>query len=305
MASPDKRKNSQPEDKREPMTSDIMPSLSSEQVEAVVEQCRSSYLRVKSDADFSPEDQIEVLKRALHRLSQEYITFRHAMANRFGGLDFNLTFAYRIAKESDLRDSVVRTQLLEFLDNAVISATGCRDMLTSAMKPHNSESEIPKAKAKPINIGEYIERSFLRLAETMQISCKVFSNLTDKIIIADEQSLDIVVEELLKNAQKYASSSLSGKPLEISVFASAERKSVVIQIEDNGPGFGTDDPNEIENLFRDGVRGKNTTGIPGNGIGLAQCRRLCSYFKGTLIAMNKTNGSGALFVLSFPLANSR
>jgi nitrogen-specific signal transduction histidine kinase len=70
---------------------------------------------------------------------------------------------------------------------------------------------------------------------------------------------------------------------------------VVIQITDTGPGIPAD---YLPTLFEPFVTSKDT----GSGLGLAICKGIIEHHRGSITATNRTDGSGAVFTLKFPIA---
>ncbi len=78
-----------------------------------------------------------------------------------------------------------------------------------------------------------------------------------------------VVENLVQNALKYAS--VTTPSPRVVVRARLEAGRVVLEVQDNGPGFAA---HERARVLGRGVRGEAVRGVPGAGIGLDTVRRL-------------------------------
>ena len=103
------------------------------------------------------------------------------------------------------------------------------------------------------------------------------------LISADENLLFRAVYNVLTNAIKYASSN-------VDVTVMQDQKTVVLRIEDDGPGISEKD---LPHIFKRFYKGKN-----GNfGLGLAIAKTSVEYMGGTI---NARNSKGALFEIRFP-----
>ena len=99
-----------------------------------------------------------------------------------------------------------------------------------------------------------------------------------------------VVQNLIENARRYA----PGSP--VAVRARRDRDRVVIRVEDRGPGVA---PEQREAIFRRGVRGEQSRGVPGRGLGLYVSARLMKDQNGELTLEDRPGG-GAVFVAALP-----
>jgi len=137
-------------------------------------------------------------------------------------------------------------------------------------------------------------------SKEITLSCQVATDLPR--LQADPVRISQILGNLLDNAYKYTPA--GG---EVTVRASAEGRngdaSVVVRVQDTGPGI---DPVDRENIFQFFYRAPNQTRIQeGMGIGLALARRLAEAHGGTLtVAQGKGRGEGAEFVLRLPVGST-
>lgn len=113
-------------------------------------------------------------------------------------------------------------------------------------------------------------------------------------IRADPEALEIVVENLLDNAVKYASG-----PPHVTVSARARRGGIEIEVADRGLGFA---PAERERLFEKFYRSEESEvrAVKGTGLGLYLARTLARACGGELTAESDGPGRGARFTLALP-----
>ena len=101
-----------------------------------------------------------------------------------------------------------------------------------------------------------------------------------------------LLSNLLENAIKHTPANTS-----IVIRAATQAQNAVIVVEDDGPGFGSRDP---ETLFEKFERGRKESHVSGVGLGLAICRAVMRLHGARISASNGVAG-GARFELVFPL----
>jgi two-component system, OmpR family, sensor histidine kinase KdpD len=114
------------------------------------------------------------------------------------------------------------------------------------------------------------------------------------LIYADGQLLVQLLSNLLENATRHTPHGTS-----ILISARESAGTLLLIVEDDGPGFGTRDP---EALFEKFERGKPENPVSGVGLGLAICRAIAQLHGGRIRAANRTGGGGgARFSIELPL----
>jgi two-component system, sensor histidine kinase and response regulator len=111
-------------------------------------------------------------------------------------------------------------------------------------------------------------------------------------VLCDELSVDLVLGNLLANAEKY---SPTEEPIELAVHAEDGR--VVVSVRDRGPGVPRED---AERIFDPFYRSESSVSVKGVGIGLAVCKRLLEAYGGR-VWLSAHDGGGSDFSFSLPL----
>jgi two-component system sensor histidine kinase KdpD len=115
----------------------------------------------------------------------------------------------------------------------------------------------------------------------------------DLPLIPAEATLIVqILNNLLQNAAKYTPAGT-----EVTISARLEEDTMVIGVDDDGPGLP---PQDVERLFEKFQRGRNESSILGVGLGLAICRSAARLHGGDLTAGNNARG-GASFELRLPV----
>jgi two-component system sensor histidine kinase KdpD len=124
---------------------------------------------------------------------------------------------------------------------------------------------------------------------------RVFTELpADLPMIFVEASLIVqVLSNLVENCTKY-----TPPGTKITIAAGTSGGTLLISVEDDGPGFGAGDPERLFNKFE---RGRSESNVAGVGLGLAICRAVARLHGGDIRALHAGSG-GARFEITLPLA---
>lgn len=114
-------------------------------------------------------------------------------------------------------------------------------------------------------------------------------------VVADPTSLTHCLANLLTNAIKFGS---PGAPVTIQASRDPRKDRVRISVHNQGPGIDVD---ELPHLFEPFFRGRDTSRIPGSGLGLSLVRRMMTRQKGE-VTVETEPGAGATFTLHIPAA---
>jgi signal transduction histidine kinase len=111
----------------------------------------------------------------------------------------------------------------------------------------------------------------------------------------DGGAMEQVVLNLLDNADKY---SAEGQDIRVAVDASADRRNVIVSIQDRGIGIA---PADVRRIFRAYYRGERarSSDVSGVGLGLALCRHIVRAHDGR-IEVESTVGEGSTFRVVLP-----
>jgi two-component system, OmpR family, sensor histidine kinase KdpD len=116
------------------------------------------------------------------------------------------------------------------------------------------------------------------------------------LVCVDGQLTVQLLSNLLENATKHTPAGTS-----IVMGATVHDGKALLTVEDDGPGFGTRDP---DRLFEKFERGHDESHISGVGLGLAICRVVARLHGGEIRAANRPTG-GARFEITLPLEPAR
>lgn len=116
-------------------------------------------------------------------------------------------------------------------------------------------------------------------------------------VMADEGLMQVVLENLLRNAWKYTAKT---DPAQIDFGFAEEPAGTVFFVHDNGAGFN---PGYADRLFKPFQRLHSQSEFPGTGIGLATAYRIITRHGGKIWAKGRIN-SGADFYFTIPYSGA-
>ncbi len=254
-------------------------------LEAVGNQAAVAIERVTLAADI---DQAR-LGEERERLRSSMLTsvshdLRTPLASIIGGL--SSLKSYRDRYDEPTRDELLGTALSEAerLDRFVGNLLDMTRLDAGAIVP----------KREPVDAGDLVSTALRRAMPLLKDKVVVPSVTPD----LPPLSLDFVLAEqalfnLLDNAGKY---SPSGGRIEIDVKQAGE--SIEIVVRDEGPGIPTE---ALGRLFDKFYRADSDRRRAGTGLGLAIAKGFVEALGGTIAARNRTDRSGAEFIVSYPL----
>ncbi|WP_262272422.1 ATP-binding protein [Microvirga yunnanensis] len=149
-------------------------------------------------------------------------------------------------------------------------------------------------KREPIDLGEAVGAAVQRMQGVLgehQVAVDLPADLPmlDLDVVLWEQ----VLVNLLDNAAKYSPPGST-----IAIGASGDGRQVELTVSDEGPGIPAEDLERVFEMFHRVNKGDRQRA--GTGLGLSICRGFVEVLGGTIQAANRTDGSGAVFTITFP-----
>ncbi len=138
---------------------------------------------------------------------------------------------------------------------------------------------------EPFDVAQAIERVAERLRSRCFGRLRICPGATQSartFALGDADRFEQCLVNLIENAQKYDS---GAGPIQLRLDASLDR--VVVHVIDSGPGVPD---NEKQLIFERFGRGRNTSAIPGSGVGLAVVRALMEAMGGSVSVADGPQG---------------
>lgn len=161
----------------------------------------------------------------------------------------------------------------------------------------NTDAGTEKLQKTEINIGKLIKacgQSLMVLAEQKRISLIYKPGTKNIKIFADEDKIEKLLLNILRNAIKY-----SGEKGKIKIWSESKENFAIIHIQDNGIGIPKDDqPFIFERFYR--VDKARSRAEGGTGLGLSICRWIAEAHGGHIEVASEL-GKGSTFSVYLPI----
>ncbi|MCP4428009.1 MAG: GAF domain-containing protein [Chloroflexi bacterium] len=144
-------------------------------------------------------------------------------------------------------------------------------------------------------IAEDVINEFQGPALTKQVSLNLEVKEPVDFVEGDEKQLRRALSNLVDNALKYSS-----EGQQVDVILTPEPNSVLISVQDQGPGISDDD---LPFIFDKFYRSKKNSHVVGSGFGLALVDSIARAYGGDAWAENR-NDSGSIFCLRLPFTQT-
>ncbi|MCQ2576186.1 MAG: HAMP domain-containing histidine kinase [Treponema sp.] len=180
--------------------------------------------------------------------------------------------------------------------NTIISETKSMEaIIQNLLQMSRLESGRVLPQMDIIDLKEMFERL---KTETLSVNPKVIFNYDENLnvkINADPELLHQVFTVVISNSLKFC-----GDPIELTIrcMPGNVTKSTVIELEDNGPGFGEENiPHVFERFYRGDEAHTRSAG--GSGLGLSIAKTIIESMNGIISAHVASNGHGAMVRIVF------
>lgn len=175
---------------------------------------------------------------------------------------------------------------------------GMMELVSNLLDVNAIEQGHLRTELNPIEIEHIIEHIVLDYearAAKKKITLNYSADTALPLILADEVAIVQIFDNLLSNAIKY---SPFGKPVMIRL--RKDSNTVVLEIEDNGPGISEDDQKKMFQKFAR-LTAQPTGGEHTIGLGLSIVKKLVESIKAS-IQVHSVLGKGTIFTVRFTLA---
>ena len=182
------------------------------------------------------------------------------------------------------------------LDLLVSDITRFRTLVEDLLEISRFDVGSAALQADPLLYSEFV-RAAVKIASTRDIPIDVEPQAEDAIVVAEKRRLARVVANLLDNAEKYADGATR-----VEVTCTAD--SVLLAVEDAGPGVPKDERFVFFDRFSRGGAGGRRGYDTGVGLGLSLVAEHVNLHNGRVWVEDRPDGkSGARFVVELPLDN--
>ncbi len=232
----------------------------------------------------------------LRRMALEKARFVRTMVHEFRSPLGAIRSMLEVVLDRSLGEDLAQYQ--PFLERAQARIDGLVELIGELLSLARLDSQRPQGPAGPSAPGPALRHALDQQRETaaaarVELSCTAPADLPPVAMEADD--LASLLGNLVANGVKYNRPDGS-----VTLSARVEGRSLQIEVRDTGLGIS---PEALPHLFDEFFREKRreTRDLPGNGLGLAICKRLAERVGGRIEAESEL-GRGSVFRLHLPLA---
>lgn len=199
-----------------------------------------------------------------------------------------------LAMEGDWCDKFTRADLIRTIQE---EAERLNRFIRNLLDMTKLESGPLELRTTPAELSDVIG-SALRRAEKILKAHEVQLALAPDLplVSVDEVLFEQVLFNLLDNAAKYAPAGSR-----ITITAERQGQHICLRVLDEGPGIP---PHDLEHVFDKFYRVRGTDRRrAGTGLGLTICHGFMEAMHGTITAANRSDRSGAVFIITVPVAS--
>ncbi|WP_221091304.1 ATP-binding protein [Deinococcus aquaedulcis] len=199
-----------------------------------------------------------------------------------------------ITQFADLFELRYRTQLDESGERMLSflrQETARLRSLTTDLYTYTALLSAPPPARRPADLGALTKQALAELApELKQTGAQVEVGALPTVV-GDPEGLRTLLHHLLRNALTFG-----GTPPQVRVFGARAGQGWTLSVQDQGPGIAPEYHDKVFGLFQRLERRERS---PGNGIGLALCRKIAERHGGHL-ALRSVPGQGSTLTLTLP-----
>lgn len=179
------------------------------------------------------------------------------------------------------------------LETARYNTHKLHTLVTQLLEFEKIDSDRKSVVLKPVNVNDLLVKecvSFQSFCDKKRLRIKMYLPENDVFAMADEQLMEMLLDNLISNACKYTLPNGT-----ISVSLSFDKRNIVIEVKDTGIGIPEDAGRQ---LFRNVYRAVNArqTNEPGTGFGLLKVQRLVNMMHGKISYKSEVNKGSTFYV---------
>jgi len=190
--------------------------------------------------------------------------------------------------------SPVQQEYLLFIEQSCINMKRLVNNLLDINKIEQGGISFNKRRILISDLLKEQERSFKEIAAKKTITLTIKDLTNGTYILADDDVLTRILENLISNAIKFS-------PLhkEVVVLACLTNKHIRFEVKDEGPGIRKDEQHKLFGKFQR-LSARPTGGESSSGLGLSIVKELVVLMEGT-ITIETAEGKGTTFITEIPL----
>ena len=167
--------------------------------------------------------------------------------------------------------------------------------LISSLLSYSKLGGTDRCESKPVKLADVLPWVLTNLNEQVRESGAIITHDDLPVVISDLDHMAELLQNLISNSIKYRRLDV---PPHIHLSSQKHNDFWLISVRDNGQGFNPTYAESVFTVFKR-LHGRE---VPGNGIGLATCKRIVELHNGRIWAESTGPNSGATFWFTLPIS---
>ncbi|MEZ9566919.1 sensor histidine kinase [Vibrio artabrorum] len=226
----------------------------------------------------------------IHHLVESNRSLTNAVAHELRTPIFRIQWQAEMLKDTPLNESQQDTV------ESIVEDTEEMEKMVDELLCYAKLDSIDLAnRQQPLEVRDFLEHSMARWNKDTELNIELSLPEPPRAILisADETLLNRALNNLVRNAMKFARS-------QVSIVATLHRDQIYIAVHDDGDGVAQEHQARLFDPFYVGDKARNKA-KSGHGLGLSIVDKICAQHGATVEVGQSHTLKGAVFTMTFPL----
>ncbi|WGV99453.1 ATP-binding protein [Vibrio sp. YMD68] len=229
-----------------------------------------------------------LMAHRINRLIESNRSLTNAVAHELRTPIFRIQWQAEMLKDTPLTKDQQMT-----VDSIVEDTEEMEKMVDELLYYAKLDSSQLDALQEPVEIRSFLDIALIRWNKETDLNIHLLLPDQPKSIQADAKLLNRALDNLVRNAFKYART-------QVLLEATAHHHELRIKIHDDGDGIAVEHHSHLFDPFYVGDKARNKA-KSGHGLGLSIVKKICEQHDATIEVGQSKTLKGALFTMTFPL----
>ncbi|GLT13938.1 sensor histidine kinase [Vibrio algivorus] len=227
----------------------------------------------------------------IHRLIESNRSLTNAIAHELRTPIFRIQWQAEILKDTPLNESQQHT-----VESIVEDTEEMEKMVDELLCYAKLDSVDLKNLQQPLEIRGFFEHAITRWKKDTELNIDLSLPKQPSSILADETLLNRALDNLVRNAMKFARS-------QVSIEVSVHQDQLQISVHDDGDGVAQEHQARLFEPFYVGDKARNKV-KSGHGLGLSIVDKICAQHNATVEVDQSQTLKGAVFTITIQICNN-
>lgn len=227
----------------------------------------------------------------IHRLIESNRSLTNAVAHELRTPIFRIQWQAEMLKDTPLNESQQHT-----VESIVEDTEEMEKMVDELLCYAKLDSIDLENLQQPLEIRDFLEHAMTRWNKDTELNINLSLPEQPSSILADETLLNRALDNLVRNAMKFARS-------QVSIEASVHQDQLQIAVHDDGDGVAQEHQARLFEPFYVGDKARNKA-KSGHGLGLSIVDKICAQHNATVEVGQSQTLKGAVFTITILICNN-